>query len=63
LMHPQVFLVLLVALLALAVWLVPKIWRFLKRLVGYQPSSPPRSSPARIAAPRTSPGSAAPAPR
>ena len=33
-LHPWVFGVLLVASLALAAWVVPKIWRFLRRLIG-----------------------------
>ena len=37
-MHPWVFLVLLVAMVALGAWLVPKIWRFLRRVVGHTPS-------------------------
>jgi hypothetical protein len=40
LLHPIVFVVLLAVMLALGIWLVPKIWRFLKRLVGYTPSHP-----------------------
>ena len=34
LFHPWVFVVLLVVFIAVAAWVVPKIWRFLRRLVG-----------------------------
>ena len=54
--HPIVFVVLLVVAAALGIWLVPKIWRFLKRLVGYAPA--PRK-PMAVAGRVT----AAPAPR
>ena len=41
-LHPWIFVaLLLVASLALAAWVVPKIWRFLRRLVGPVPT--PRS--------------------
>ena len=36
-LHPWVFLILLAATLALAAWVVPKIWRFLRRLVAPAP--------------------------
>ncbi len=36
-MHPYVFFVLLLAMVALALWLVPKIWRFIRRLIGHSP--------------------------
>lgn len=35
-LHPYVFFGLLVAMVALAAWVVPKIWRFIRRLVGPQ---------------------------
>ena len=37
-LHPWVFLGLLAAMVVLGAWLVPKIWRFLRRLVGHTPS-------------------------
>ena len=36
-LHPYVFVVLLLASVALAAWLVPKIWRFIRRLIGHSP--------------------------
>ncbi len=42
-LHPWVFLVLLVATVALAAWIVPKIWRFLRRLIGHHPRPAPSS--------------------
>ena len=36
-LHPYVFFGLLALLAVLGVWLVPKIWRFLRRLVGHAP--------------------------
>lgn len=44
-LHPWAFLVLLVAMVALGAWLVPKIWRFLRRLVGHTPSPATQTSP------------------
>jgi hypothetical protein len=45
--HPWVFLVLLVLFLALAAWLLPKLWRFVKRLwtALSLPREPPRALP------------------
>ena len=63
LLHPLVFVALLALALALGVWLVPKIWRFLKRLVGYAPPQPTSSIKARVSGPGTGPVTAAPAPR
>ena len=37
LMHPIVFLAILALSVLVAAWLVPKIWRFIKRLVGHSP--------------------------
>lgn len=37
LLHPLVFLALLAATVIVGAWLVPKIWRFIKRLVGHVP--------------------------
>ncbi len=38
LLHPYVFFGLLAALIALAIWLLPKIWRFIRRLAGGVPT-------------------------
>ena len=43
-LHPYVFFALLVAMLALAAWLVPKIWRFIRRLIGHT-TQPVHQSP------------------
>ena len=43
-LHPWVFGVLLIASIAIAAWVVPKIWRFLRRLVGPVPSPSRRLS-------------------
>lgn len=37
-LHPYVFLTLLAGMFALAAWVVPKIWRFLRRLVAPTPT-------------------------
>jgi hypothetical protein len=37
LLHPFVFLVILLLGVILAAWLVPKIWRFIRRLIGHSP--------------------------
>ncbi len=36
-LHPYVFFALLLVMVAVAAWLVPKIWRFIRRLVGHSP--------------------------
>ena len=38
-LHPFVFLTLLIGMMALAAWVVPKIWRFIRRLVGPVPTA------------------------
>ena len=38
-LHPYVFVVLLLASVAVAAWLVPKIWRFIRRLIGHSPQT------------------------
>ena len=44
LFHPIAFIVLLVLFLALAAWLLPKLWRFVRRLaMSLSPQGPPRS--------------------
>ena len=43
-LHPYVFFALLVAMVAIGTWLVPKIWRFIRRLVGHTPQTVPQSS-------------------
>ena len=37
LLHPYVFFAMLLAMVVFGIWLVPKIWRFLRRLVGHTP--------------------------
>jgi hypothetical protein len=44
LLHPFVFIVLLALSVAIAAWVVPKIWRFIKRLIGYTPQPAPQST-------------------
>lgn len=44
LLHPYVFFALLLAMVAIGAWLVPKIWRFIRRLVGQTPQTVPQSS-------------------
>jgi hypothetical protein len=44
LLHPYLFFALLVAMVAIGAWLVPKIWRFIRRLVGYTPQTVSQSS-------------------
>ena len=39
-LHPFVFLGLLLVIFVVAAWLVPKIWRFLRRVVGHVPRQP-----------------------
>ena len=42
-LHPWIFFVLLLAMVAVGAWLVPKIWRFIRRLVGHSPQTIPQS--------------------
>ena len=42
-LHPYVFFALLLAMVALGVWAVPKIWRFIRRLVGHTPQTASQS--------------------
>ena len=42
-LHPLLFFVLLIAIIAMATWLVPKIWRFIKRVVGHTPQAVPQT--------------------
>ncbi|MEO8938794.1 MAG: DUF4126 domain-containing protein [Burkholderiaceae bacterium] len=42
-LHPLLFFLLLVAVIAMAAWLVPKIWRFIRRVVGHTPQVAPQS--------------------
>ncbi len=44
LLHPYVFFALLLAMVAIGAWLVPKIWRFIRRLVGQAPQTVPQSA-------------------
>ena len=37
LLHPFVFMMLLLISVAIAAWVVPKIWRFIRRLIGHAP--------------------------
>ncbi len=41
LMHPVVFFALLLAAVAIGAWMVPKIWRFIRRLIGHSPRTVP----------------------
>ena len=41
-LHPYVFFALLAVVLVVAAWLVPKIWRFLRRVVGHVPRPIPQ---------------------
>jgi len=42
LLHPLVFVALLIVSIGIAAWVVPKIWRFLRRLVGHPAARPTR---------------------
>ncbi len=43
-LHPYVFFALLLVMLIVAAWVVPKIWRFIRRLVGHTPQAAPHSA-------------------
>jgi hypothetical protein len=46
--HPAIFVVMLVIFLLAVAWILPKIWRFLRRVLGYFTRSPsPQPSPKR----------------
>jgi len=44
LLHPYVFFALLLVMVVVGAWLVPKIWRFIRRLMGHTPQTVPQSS-------------------
>jgi len=47
-LHPLVFVALLIVSIGVGAWLVPKIWRFLRRFVGPAPSSALAGRPDRL---------------
>lgn len=44
LLHPYVFFALLLVMVVVGAWLVPKIWRFIRRLMGHTAQTVPQSS-------------------